>query len=215
MGATESVFEDTTTEPASTTSSSNAASVGQSSRDPIPSRSRPNGVTQTMMKPHKRRPPSQAKPIKRMEGVVLGCPKTGKRTLLKRLEGIDPFTTINNKKKKTNDVENNKINDDDDDDDDNDSIDNFTATESSFPSITIPYKPPVDSTTWDRIKLRIQYANNNFDDEKIQTKNKIDFVVILINPKHPRDMAQSHLTNVLNSYLDLLGHLTNLSLIHI
>ncbi|OEU17547.1 hypothetical protein FRACYDRAFT_237966 [Fragilariopsis cylindrus CCMP1102] len=150
MGATESVFEDTTTEPASTTSS-NAASVGQS-RDPIPSRSQPNGVTKTMRKPHQRRPPSQAKPIKRMEGVVLGCPKTGKRTLLKRLE---------------------------------------------------------DSTTWDRIKLRIQYANSNFYDEKIQTKNKIDFVVILINPKHPRDMVQSHLTNVLNSYLDLLGHLTN------
>jgi hypothetical protein len=201
MGATESVFEDTT-EPASTSANA-AASVGQS-RDSIPSRSRPNGASKTMAKPQKRRPLSQAKPIKRMEGVVLGCPKTGKRTLLKRLEGIDPFTINNNKANN----ENNKIDDNDNENDIDIDIDN--STEPSFPSITIPYKPPLDSTTWDRIKLRVQYANNNFDDnEKMQQKNKIDFVVILINPKHPREMTKSHLTNVLHSYLDLLGHLTD------
>jgi len=168
MGATESVIED-----------------DLNASDPIPSRSLPNSVNKTMQ-PKKRRPPSQVKSIKRMEGVVLGCPKTGKRTLLRRLEGVDPFTISNKSKEDENDK------------------DRDNPTELSCPSIMIPYKPPLGSTTWDRVKLRIQYAKNF---EKIQ--NKIDFVVVLINSKHPRDTTQSYLKHVLNFYLDLLGHLSD------
>lgn len=171
MGAAESVIED----------------AELSASDPIPSTSRPNCVPKTMNS-KKRRPPSQVKPIKRMEGVVLGCSKTGKRTLLRRLEGVDPFTISNKSKEDENEKDKGRDN----------------PTELPFPSIMIPYKPPLGSTTWDRVKLRIQCAKNF---EKIQ--NKIDFVVVLINSKHPRDITQSHLKYVLNSYLDLLGYLSD------
>ncbi len=142
-----------------------------------------------LQKPPRRRPPAQAKPIKKMEGLVMGGPKTGKRTLLSRLKGVDPFA----RKEKTN---SNKA----------------EETEEENPSITIQYKPPSESPTWDRIKLRIRYANS-IDESTTASEKKensadsqIDFVVLLISPKNSRDTTQSYLEGILTKYLDRLGY---------
>jgi len=66
MGTTESVLQD--------------APIDEGSQVPVPARRR------------RRRPAAQpTKPLLQQHGVVLGLPSSGKRTLLKRLEGKDPF----------------------------------------------------------------------------------------------------------------------------
>ena len=166
---------------------------------PVVTRPRPgeiiNGDAMIRRKPQqkpkkssRRRAPSQVKPIKRMEGLVLGGPKTGKRALLSRLKGVDPFATKQQEK----------------------SV-NANEKEEVDPSITIQYKPPSESPTWDRIKLRIQYAksiDNNKNDMKNEntTNAQIDFVVLLISPKNTRKTTQSYLEVVLAMYLDRLEY---------
>ena len=79
MGATESVFSD----EAPTASLHNPEQQDDASpRHPLPR-------TATANPPRRRPPPS--KPIQRLHGLILGGPKTGKHTLLQRLEGKDPY----------------------------------------------------------------------------------------------------------------------------
>jgi hypothetical protein len=137
----------------------------------------------------RRAPVSHAKPIKRMEGLVLGCPKTGKRTLLSRLKGVDPFAMTEEMKNSVNGNANDS---------------NDKEKKEANPSIIIQYKPPSESPTWDRIKLRIRYANNDIVQKENNTR--IDFVVVLISPKDSRETTQSCLEGVLAMYLDRSGH---------
>ena len=119
----------------------------------------------------------------------MGGPKTGKRTLLSRLKGVDPFA----RKEQAN---SNKA----------------EETEEENPSITIQYKPPSESPTWDRIKLRIRYANNIDEStttsgmEENSADSQIDFVALLISPKNSRETTQSYLEGILTKYLDRLGY---------
>ncbi len=171
MGATESILYDEAVLP---TVTHPRPGMVEPPKRPNPGESGP--MRRIPPQHARKRPPQSAKPIKRMEGLVLGGPKTGKRTLLSRLKGVDPFAK------------------------DRDEL------EEANPSITIQYKPPSDSPTWDRIKLRIRYANDMDDDNKPVASNQIDFVVLLISPKNSQEMTQSYLEGVLGMYLDRLGY---------
>ena len=154
--------------------------------------------------PRRRTNPAKSKPIKPMEGLVLGGPKTGKRTLLSRLKGVDPFAAEKEKGKNSVDGNNNN----------NDSkAMNGTKDQdeaSTNPSIVIQYKPSPDYPTWDRIKLHVQYANSIESGEKIvqtgKTPSNIDFVVVLVSPNDSRETTMSYLESIMAAYLDRLGY---------
>ena len=196
MGATESVFDDADADaeqPRQIASDVMRSSRSSNRSNSISNNNNNNNNARVIIAAKKkkispkrqRRDPSQTKPIKLIQGVVLGCPKTGKNTLLRRLEGVDPFVsnggTSNTPMEHEQDDSNN-------------------STESKGPSVMIPYKPPSNSSTWDRIKLRVQYATNL---DVIQ--NKVDFVVVMVNPKTSRHDIKSHLNDVITSYLKLLN----------
>uniref|UniRef100_A0A6U9ZHU8 Uncharacterized protein n=1 Tax=Pseudo-nitzschia australis TaxID=44445 RepID=A0A6U9ZHU8_9STRA len=212
MGATESLFYDETpaetpslpTRPSRATTTEPRPILSSNSINGEPRRLNNGKAAMRPQHPSRRRPPPQTKPIKRMEGLVLGCPKTGKRTLLSRLKGVDPFA-ISREMKSTNENGRNDTSERD--------------NEACIPSITIPYKPPLECPTWDRIKLHVRYANSfDSDNEKRIVRNNdttadaatvkanVDFVVVIINPKDSRETTQSYLEGVLKSYLDRSGH---------
>ena len=206
MGATESLFYDETpaetpslpTRPSRVTATEPRPVLSSNTINVQPRRLNNGNAATRPHHPSRRRAPPQTKPIKRMEGLVLGCPKTGKRTLLSRLEGIDPFALSREMKSAH---ENGRS--------DMSERDNETCN----PSITIPYKPPLECPTWDRIKLHVRYANSfDSDSEEMIVRNtatvkaNVDFVVVIINPKDSRETTQSYLEGVLKSYLDRSGH---------
>ena len=80
-------------------------------------------------------------------------------------------------------------------------------------SITVPYKSPPESVTLDRIQLHIQCCPSNHVEDYLkkqqhpqQQQPKVQFVVILISPKHKLETTQSYLERVIISYLDGLGY---------
>eukprot|EP00980_Cylindrotheca_fusiformis_P022809 scaffold9783_cov113-Cylindrotheca_fusiformis.AAC.2 len=75
----------------------------------------------------KSRPPP---PIQRIRGLVLGGPQTGKRTLLARLQGSDPFASGHQRGPPLG------------------------------TSATIPYLPPDNKKCWDRILLQVQASQD-------------------------------------------------------
>jgi len=71
--------------------------------------------------------------ITTLNGLVLGLTGSGKRTLLQRLEGKDPFVDV--------DGSNN-------------------SNEDPPRDITVPYQPPPNTTVWDRIQLHVELKPN-------------------------------------------------------
>ncbi|KAG7368032.1 hypothetical protein IV203_030775 [Nitzschia inconspicua] len=133
----------------------------------------------------RRRPPPPVKPVLRLEGLVVGGPKTGKRSLLQRLEGKNPFQN------KTASEQ---------------------APDSDVPSILIPYKPPPDSLAPDRIQLHVQGIPNSLqhmEDFYKQQQQTAQFMVVLVSPKHKLETTQAYLDRSLSLYLDSLGYPSN------
>lgn len=97
------------------------------------------------------------KPIHRLCGLVVGGPQTGKRTLLQRLQGLDPFAN-------------------DHDASSNSDRRTSTATTHSEALVTIPYRPPNEATAWDRIQLQVRRSR----DIDTTSKDKLDFMVLLV-----------------------------------
>lgn len=123
-------------------------------------------------------------PIKRIEGRIVGGPKTGKRTLLRRLEGRDPFAS--------------KI----DGGDTNNDNDNGGPA----PSITIPYKPPPGSPSWNRIQLHITASSSASHPPTIGS-NIPNFVVVMVSPGDDSTTSQGYFENILLSYASQLGYI--------
>ena len=119
MGTTESLFLEEEVPPhgnqgsTSGLPSSPVSSVRQHASQP---QQQEKQQQQSRQKPKKKLPP-----IKRISGLIIGKPGTGKRTLLQRLDGIDPFDNPEN---------------------DNKSISS---------TVTLPYICPPNSKSWDRI----------------------------------------------------------------
>ena len=115
----------------------------------------------TMLQRHRgngNRPPT--KPLRRIEGWLGGSTQTGKRSLLMRLQGRDPFPPA-----QTPQPSSSSSNRDPSDED----------------TITVPYRPPEGCHSLDRIQLHIKNMS------KITPRNDDggrlpDFAVILINP---------------------------------
>ena len=157
MGTTESILNDDS--PIETTAPMPAGQPPFEKKSPrtIGTNDKLGGreIQQEVKRPQRR---AAKTTFKRMEGVILGVPQTGKRTLMSRLKGVDPFSA-NRQEKSTENASN--------------------ETNKSNPSVIVPYKPPPESPTWDKIKLRIRYANS-FDESFVKNENsnsKIDFVV--------------------------------------
>jgi hypothetical protein len=119
------------------------------------------------------------KPIHRLEGLVVGTPKTGKRCLLQRLQGKDPF-----QKQAYNDP----------------------SGVSSYPNVIIPYKPPPESLSLDRIQLHIQCKTSSDRFEQYYRNQTVHFLIVLVNPKHNLDTTRSFLENAVTMHLDSLDY---------
>ena len=106
-----------------------------SSSQEHPSSPRPRQSPSNASHSQRRRSAITKPPIKRINGLVVGGPSTGKRTLLQRLEGHDPYA----KTKHVQEVVSSKI--------------------------IIPYKPPPEKPCWDRIQLHVEAARNSKENE--------------------------------------------------
>ena len=107
-------------------------------------------------------------PVVTLNGLVLGLTGSGKRTLLQRLEGKDPFAVA------STDGSNNEQHDDED----------------SPRGITVPYQPPQNATVWDRIQLHVELKPNK--------DVAADFSVILINPRHDAKSLQPYISRLVS-----------------
>ena len=122
--------------------------------DNMPKRHRANG----------NRPTTKA--FRRIEGWLGGSTQTGKRSLLMRLQGRDPFPL--SPTPRTSDSSSDSLSDRD---------------QSIEDTITVPYRPPEGCHSLDKIQLHIKNmskiitASKNDDDGRLP-----DFAVILINP---------------------------------
>jgi hypothetical protein len=177
--------------------------VSGTSRPDIPSRiwdhdsATPQGLPQSLTKDRlqqqsskqqpsqQRRPPPPVRPILRLKGAILGGPKTGKRSLLQRLEGKDPFVQIQN----------------------SESTDQTNTSLSSV--INIPYKPPPNSVAPDRIQLYIQCLHSNSQvDSFFHQRYHSNFLAVLVSPNQEMDESQAILMRLLTLHLDSLGYNT-------
>lgn len=157
MGTTESIlYEDTppSTEMHPSPSHGNSPS-------PRPRRKTHEGSQSS------RRRVAKSKQIKRLNGLILGGPSTGKYTLLQRLKGNDPYEETNAKKK-------------------------------ALSSIMIPYMPPAEKPSWDRIQLHVRSSRS--------VQEKVDFCVLLTSPRHDIEKTRAFIFNVLNRHMLHLGY---------
>eukprot|EP00529_Nitzschia_sp_RCC80_P031100 CAMPEP_0113514766 /NCGR_PEP_ID=MMETSP0014_2-20120614/40585_1 /TAXON_ID=2857 /ORGANISM="Nitzschia sp." /LENGTH=368 /DNA_ID=CAMNT_0000411287 /DNA_START=86 /DNA_END=1189 /DNA_ORIENTATION=- /assembly_acc=CAM_ASM_000159 len=110
------------------------------------------------------RPPT--KPLRRIEGWLGGSTQTGKRSLLMRLQGRDPFPPAQTSRPSSPSGPSSGRGQSAPFDDD---------------TITVPYRPPQGCHSFDRIHLHIKnmskITTRNDDDGRLP-----DFAVILINP---------------------------------
>ena len=110
--------------------------------------------------------------------------QSGKQTLLRRLEGKDPFA--------------------DDGDDHHD--DDRERTEA-----IVPYQPPPENSAWkaaanDRIQLSVKISRSVPPSSSQTTQLPLDFAVLLINPSHDQARIRDHLNESLTALLHLQGH---------
>lgn len=175
MGTTESAFfyEDSAEDasPSQSTHSGHAPAMPSSSATtpPVPHRKIPP-------RPAKQRPSAINRHLK-LKGHILGLPGSGKRTLLARLQGKDPF--------------------------DPSSPDDIAPVREGVQH-TLPYQAPPDQPSWDRIQLLVHCA-----EDFVQTKEPLDFAVVLINPQDRRKKVKRYLVEHLQRLLHMLGYRTD------
>ena len=116
---------------------------------------------------------SERLPTVKLKGCILGMPGSGKRTLLARLQGKDPFLPTN--------------------------INEPTLAWQGVQHV-LPYQPPSNQPSWDRIQLLV----NCTDDHKYT--EPIDFAVILINPQEKKKRMKRYLIDHLHRLLTILGY---------
>lgn len=199
MGTTESVPEDGGEVPPGGRSSGSTHPHG-SQRDPHRPIISSNGPPRQHSSPQQpaeslqrqRRPPPP-KPVLRLEGLIVGGPKTGKCSLLQRLEGKNPFKK-------------------DENDEGPESKSSSSAQSSSSSSVVIPFKPPPQSLSPNRIQLYIQglsssqHVEDFYKQQQQQQQQQSPFVVILISPKHKLETTQAYLARLLTLHLDAMGY---------
>lgn len=147
---------------------SSTASLGASSSSAAPRRTSRNSAA-------KRPPPSASRAVK-LRGHILGLPESGKRTLVARLRGRDPFrpTADHNEAPILEGVEH-----------------------------ALPYQAPPDQPSWgERIQLGVYAA----DEWAQQTSEPLDFAVVLVNPLHKRKKVKRYLVKRLQELLHIMGY---------
>eukprot|EP00977_Amphora_coffeiformis_P025609 scaffold20763_cov175-Amphora_coffeaeformis.AAC.5 len=168
MGTTESAFfyEDSAEDasPSPSTHSGHTA-LGPSATPPS---------TRASPRPAKQRIPTLNRPSVKLKGHILGLPDSGKRTLLARLQGKDPFLLT--------------------------SVDDIAPVLEGVQHV-LPYQAPPDQPSWDRIQLLVHCA-----EDFVQTKEPLDFVVVLINPQEKRKKVKRYLVEQLRRLLHMLGY---------
>ena len=205
MGTTESIFADTETEVSSPApplpSASTSPSASLRRRRP---RNTPSSDPSTISHPQQKQAlqqPTKSAPVRRqsffqLNGIVLGMSKSGKRTLLQRLEGKEPDFL---------DTAANRQNDDNE----------------AVVVVNAPYQPSLHLPKFNQnetIQLHVQ-AMKKISSHKHQEKDSNDmnteknddfhFYVILINPRHDRTKVRKYITKRFHDILRLQGYMKN------
>jgi hypothetical protein len=215
MGTTESIFadtEDNVPEVYNNSRSSQHQEIPTTtdvplSHPPPPRRRRLPHSTPSVSVPIRQRTSFQ------LNGMVLGMSKTGKRTLLQRLEGKEPdffentkASTSTNRQRNENDEE---------------------MTASVMTEVTVSYQPAIHLPKFNHdesIQLHVQamkkpnitrhdhhlnnHLNNKRNNNSNQTKAQYDyhFYVIVVDPRHDRTKVQKYITKRLQDIVRLQGY---------
>lgn len=162
MGTTESVLS----EPHRHQDATTAAPIEARHHQPSQRRQRPLPNSTTI------------KPFLKHHGMLLGLPSSGKRTLLQRLEGKDPFSEPANPSSIIPD--------------NNASVSNNNNNN----KVVVPFQST--STHWDRIQLHVEIPEQQINPDT-------DFAVVLVNPQHEPKSVRLYVTNVLSLLLQQPG----------
>jgi hypothetical protein len=122
-----------------------------------------------------------------LDGMIVGKAKSGKRTLLQRLEGKEPQFSISRTtpRRRNGDMESIKSDDVD-----------------SLETVTAPYQAPVNLPTFDAM-IQLQVSAST---KAVRKTGTHDFYVVLIDPRHDRSKIQKFLTKTLQSVLRAQGY---------
>ncbi|CAB9504405.1 expressed unknown protein [Seminavis robusta] len=168
MGATESVFYEEGQPP--------TGSHRQYSPGPRPGR-HPGGRqtnAQAGRRPTQKRARPPTTPVKTLEGVILGLPKVGKRTLLERLKGRDPF--------------------------DNDELQKpQQSPEQNSTRAIIPYQAPDGFSLMERVQVKVEATQELYQN----MENRLDFVIVLVNPKEDPRQVQIHIAKIISDLIQV------------
>ena len=147
-----------------------------------------------------------------LQAQVWGLQGTGKRTLLQRLQGKDPFATTETTTTTTTTTTSNAG---------TSARGTSSSSSSSSPSVVVPYQVPRGLLAWDRIQLRVSLVEDDERDETGDTaaattttttttaeQQAIDFVVLLVDPRHDKERIQQHLSQCITTLLHRQGYPT-------
>ena len=171
-------------------------------REEGPPRSGPvvNGGSKRPGKPQRRGIDRGLRPLQ-LDGALVGLRGSGKRTLLQRLDGQDPFLEpANGSHGHTTTNQHNNVK-------------SFSVAQAKgevlVNQVIVPYQPP--GKVWDRVRLRVLSSEHlirskDIDPEGAETATSLDFLVILLHPRTKRERLKSFLTKTLQRYLDRQGY---------
>lgn len=115
----------------------------------------------------------------KLQGLILGIAKTGKRTLLQRFQGKDPFDSSNQQPHDTDLYDPNA-------------------------EVIIPYQ--TNHTAWDdRIQLHLR-ADPSTPKQELHPTELIDFFIVLVDPRRSSQQVRSYLETAIGRILESKGY---------
>ncbi|KAL7563079.1 hypothetical protein ACA910_022572 [Epithemia clementina (nom. ined.)] len=161
-----------------------------------------------------------------LQGALVGMQGSGKRTLLQRLDGQDPFDDVAATESKSNTQ-----------------IVQPSPSLSQMPTanvvhqVIVPYQPPAAGKVWDRVQLRVQASENiplsfnshQHDDNhhtfldyheqsssaaayREPSSESLDFLVVLVTPKTKPSRLKKYLKTIIHDFLILQGYASTINL---
>jgi hypothetical protein len=192
MGTTESVYADQPSVVEEITAREYVPNIPRNNETPqvTPSNRRrrnphtisPSNVSVTQ--PQLQYPPrlnaTKIQPTFLLNGMILGMSKSGKRTLLQRLEGKEPDFTITTRPRESENSDMSTV-------------------------VNTRYQPPSNLPLFNE-HIQLQVTATKRPSDVTNDENEYNFFVLLINPRHDRAKSQKYISKRLNDVLRIQGY---------